>query len=293
MAIEHPDMSDGAIAATIGVARQLISRWRAPLRKAAATAASEKVADEVDEKQFAALQPSASQPATSGNAIERQRLLDLAPDQQMETLIDKILRGSAPRAAALAVGVSSHKFTKRMETDEKFQDLVLRAAHEAESSVAQNLYRMAIGNSPQAAQSAIAWLEKRLPESWGREPVHIEVSVEGGIDVNHILSSPDRIKAVNAFESAMQQAEVAQLPAHQVGDIIDLDPIEVRDPVVPALPQDDLMRVPDKLEVAPRMNRPGQGDPSKLGRTREIVVDGIRTLVVDEPAAGSDDRPPF
>src|SRR2546428_8879274 len=101
MAIEHPEMSDGAIAATLGVSRQLVSRWRKPVRKAAATESSEMVADENGETQFPGPAASAPQPATPGNAPERQRLLDLASDdQQLEGLIDKVLRGSAPRAAA-------------------------------------------------------------------------------------------------------------------------------------------------------------------------------------------------
>jgi hypothetical protein len=87
-------------------------------------------------------------------------------DEQLAVMLDKILRGSAPRAAGIAVGITSQQFGKRMETDSKFRDLVLRAAHEAEASVAQNLYRLATGNSPQAAQSAIAWLNARVPDDW-------------------------------------------------------------------------------------------------------------------------------
>src|SRR3989442_5353828 len=69
MAIEQPEMSDGAIAATLQVSRQLVSRWRKPLRKAAATASAERVAGENDEAQFLREPPTAPQPATPGNAL--------------------------------------------------------------------------------------------------------------------------------------------------------------------------------------------------------------------------------
>jgi hypothetical protein len=283
MAIEHPEMSDGAIAATIGVARQLISRWRAPLRKAAATAASEKVADENGETQFIASDASAPQPATSGNAIERQRLLDLAPDQQMEVLIDKVLRGSAPRAAAISVGITSKQFSTRLENDPKFRDLVLRAAHEAESSVAENLYVQAIGRSPQSVQAAIAWLEKRHPELWGREAQRIEIEVSGGVDVSHILSDPRRILEVNAHEAKMQALEDEAIDA------------EFRD--LP--PHDDAPPLPDVVldESGPnptRVNRaPGAQSVPETRPDRIVKVFGVDTLIGDERSPEDRDaRPP-
>jgi hypothetical protein len=282
MAIEHPEMSDGAIAATIGIARQLVSRWRKPLRVAAATAASQKVADENGETQFAAKDPSAPQPATSGNATtpERQRLLDLASDdQQLEVMIDKILRGSAPRAAAIAVGISGHQFLKRMESDVPFRDLVLQAAHQAESSVAENLYRAATGVSPQNVQAAIAWLEKRHPELWGREAQRIEIELTGAVDVNHILSDPRLIEEASRHEAILQQiedgtyieGEFRELPAF--GD-------------VPTLPEVEFDSGPNPTPV----NRAQDSTP-EMRPNRIIKVSGVDTLIGDEigPSSSNSD----
>jgi hypothetical protein len=174
--------------------------------------------------QSTAFDATTTKPATQSNATvapERQRLMDLVgEDLQMAVLVDKILRGSAPRAAAISVGITSKQFTNRMESDPKFRDLVLQAAHQAEGSVSENLYRAATGNSPQNVQAAIAWLEKRHPELWGRETQRIELEVSGGVDVNHILSDPRLIEEVSRHEALMQQiedgvieGEFRQLPA--------------------------------------------------------------------------------
>jgi hypothetical protein len=250
------------------------------------------VADENGETQFPGPAASAPQPATPGNAPERQRLLDLASDdQQLEVLIDKVLRGSAPRAAAVAVGMSGKVFARRMESDGKFRNLVLRASHEAESSVAQNLYRLATGNSPQAAQSAISWLEKRLPEAWGREPQRVEIEVSGGIDVMAILASPRLIELENAMESERQRLESGLSLPEPKGDIIEG---ELAEHAPEPFADDETMHVREsRVEVeAPRRNRPGMPNPSVRGHRRAIRVDGIRTEVQDERTDG-DDRPPF
>lgn len=296
MAIEHPEMSDGAIAATLGVSRQLVSRWRAPVRKAAATEVSESVADEENVEGFAAGQPSAPQPAPPGNALVL-ALRELDDADQVAVMIDKILRGSAPRAAGIAVGISGKVFARRMETDATFRDLVLRAAHEAESSVAQNLYRLATGASPQAAQSAIAWLEKRM-DDWRPGAQRIEVEVSGHVDVAAILASPHLIELENALEAERQRIEDGlSLPA-PVGDIIEGELVESRvpaDDVRPKLPDDETMYLREsreEVEVGPRRNRPDMPDPTLRGRTRLIMVDGIRTEVQDR-RADRDDRPPF
>jgi hypothetical protein len=255
-------MSDGAIAGEIGISRQLVSRWRKPFRQPDATDTGETIADANGEKQFAASQASTTPPATSGNAIERQRLMDLAgEDEQLEVLVDKILRGSAPRAAATAVGIEGRAFSKRMETDSRFRDLVLRAAHEAESSVAQNLYRLATGSSPQAAQSAIAWLNARVPDDWSPNRQKIDVEVTGGIDVRAMLASPraqEWIEAVSRLEAELQRGEDApKLPGH--GDVIEGEVIEPRDEVRAVLPDDEATRVRGvPTQIAPRTNRPGQ-----------------------------------
>ena len=279
MFLSYPDMSDGAIAGEIGVSRQLVSRWRKPFRKPPATDQGETVADADGQTRFAASQANAPQPATSGNAIERQRLMDLASeDQQLEVLVDKILRGSAPRAAAIAVGIEGRAFSKRMEADSRFRGLVLRAAHEAESSVAQNLYRLATGSSPQAAQSAIAWLEKRM-EDWRPGAQRIEIDVQAGIDVRAIMSGPhaaEWIERVNELEMLMQQAE---LPAH--GDVIEGEIVE-RVESRPELPDEEVTRVREDPIFEHRRNRPGMSG-SGTPRFRQG----------DELAPGDDDRPAF
>src|SRR5438105_296059 len=232
IAFAQGEESDAAIAARLGVTRQRIQTLHAQYRERtkqqnlnSTNRGGNGPADtSLQEKQFAAGHVSAPQPAAPVNAttIERQRLMELAgEDQLLEVLVDKVLRGSAPRAAAIAVGMSGKVFSKRMESDEKFRDLVLRAAHEAESSVAQNLYRMATGNSPQAAQSAIAWLNARVPDDWSPTRQKIEVEVSGQVDVMHILSSPRLIELENQLEAERQQLEDRlSLPA-PVGEIIE------------------------------------------------------------------------
>lgn len=235
--LEHPEMSHGAIAAEVGVSRQRVSKLLGDLRRPVATGSDVTVADQDHEKQVAALSRSGPQLATVSNALERQRLLDLAGNEQLEVLIDKVLRGSAPRAAAIAVGIESREFTRRMERDEHFRSLVLRAAHEAESSVAQNLYRLGTGMSPQAAQSAIAWLEKRM-EDWRPNAQRIEVEVSRGVDVNYILANPKLIELENELEAARQVAEEAALrglPAPK-SQVIAAELVQL-----PKDPQDDLM----------------------------------------------------
>ncbi len=155
-----------------------------------------------------------------------------------------------------------------MERDEKFRELVLRAAHQAEGSVAEALYTQAIGRSPQSVQAAIAWLEKRMPEVWGREATKIELEVSGGVDVNHILSDPRLIEEVSRHEALMQQiedgvieGEFRQLPV--LGE-------------VPPLPEVELDSGPNPV----RANRP-VSDQGRVRPMREIVVNGVRTLVSD------------
>jgi len=281
MFFTHPDMSDGAIAATLNVSRQLVSRWHAPVRKAAATESSEKVADEDHRNEFVGGPPGAAQLATPGTVLERQRLVDLADeDEQLAVMLDKILRGSAPRAAAIAVGITSHQFGKRMESDALFRDLVLRAAHEAESSVAQNLYRAATGNSPQNVQAALGWLEKRHPELWGREAQRIEIELTGAVDVNHILSSPALIAEANAHEARLQQIEDEAIE----GEFRELPAFDA-----PPLPNVVLDENPIRVNRVPGQ----QGLQQRVRPMREIVVNGVRTLVSDERGPGGDNRPPF
>jgi hypothetical protein len=282
MAIEHPEMSDGAIAATIGIARQLVSRWRKPLRVAAATAASQKVADDNGETQSVAKDSSAPQPATSGNATtpERQRLLDLASDdQQLEVMIDKILRGSAPRAAAVSVGITSKQFSTRLENDLAFRDLVLRAAHQAEGGVAEALYTQAIGRSPQSVQAAIAWLEKRHPELWGREAQRIEIELTGAVDVNHILSDPRLIAEANRHEAMLQALEDGETVDAEFRELPAFDA-----PPLPDVVLDDCGPNPTRVNRAPGQRDPQQG----MRPTRIIKVSGVDTLVGDEIGPSSD-----
>jgi hypothetical protein len=202
-------------------------------------------------------------------------------------MIDKILRGSAPRAAAIAVGISGHQFLKRMESDVPFRDLVLQAAHQAESSVAENLYRAATGVSPQNVQAAIAWLEKRHPELWGREAQRIEIELTGAVDMNHILSDPRLIEEVSRHEGRMQQledaidAEFHELPSH--------DEMLVTSHDAPPLPDVTIDESGPQPVRAPRpVSEQG------MRPMREIVVNGVRTLVGDERSPEErDDRPPF
>jgi hypothetical protein len=287
--------SHAAIAARIGVSRQrvdVIIKELEKFAKANATrseiasdgendAATESTMGGLHETQLHGLHPSDLGPARSGIATERQRLLDLAPDQQMETLIHKVLRGSAPRAAAIAVGITSKQFSTRLERDEKFRDLVLRAAHEAEGSVAENLYAQATGRSPQNVQAAIAWLEKRMPEAWGREAQRIEIELTGAVDVNHILSNPKLIEEVSRHEARMQQledeaidAEFRELPSHDE---------------VPPLPEVELDSGPNPT----RVNRPKDAIP-ETRPDRIVKVFGVNTLIGDERSPEDRNaRPPF
>jgi len=139
---------------------------------------------------------------------------------------------------------------------------------------------MAVGNSPQAAQSAIAWLEKRMPEVWGREATRIEVELTGAVDVNHILSDPRLILEANRHEAMLQQleddaidAEFRELPAHDA-------------PPPPDVVLDVSGPNPTRVNRVP----PQQG----MRPMREIVVNGVRTLVGDERSPEDRDaRPPF
>jgi hypothetical protein len=258
-----------------------------------ATDSTKASADELQGNSFPALYPGTTRVAMPANALERQRLLDLAPDQQIEVMIEKVLKGSAPRAAAIAVGITSKQFSTRMESDPKFRDLVLRASSQAEGSVAENLYTQATGRSPQSVQAAIAWLEKRHPDLWGREAMRVEIEHSGQVDVNHILADPRRIIEVNRHEAELQRledeatdAEYRELPAHDA---------------VPPLPtnNDDSGPVPIRVEdslrssvnrVPERVPDPAPGQQQGI-RQREIMVNGVRTLVGDERSR--EDRPPF
>jgi hypothetical protein len=248
---------------------------------ASATDFTEASADELHRKSFVGLDLSAPQPALSGNALERQRLVDLAPDDQLATMIDKILRGSAPRAAAIAVGITSHQFGKRMESDATFKGLVLRAAHEAESSVAQNLYRMAVGNSPQAAQSAIAWLNARVPDDWSPNRQKINIEVSGRVDVTRILSDERLIELESELEARRQQiedgvieGEFRQLPSHDE---------------VPPLPEGEFDHSgPTPIDVRPWTPVSKQAQGGDFRPTQFRKVDGIETEVVDERGPSSD-----
>jgi hypothetical protein len=228
------------------------------------------------------LHPSDQGPARGGIATtERQRLIDLAGDEQLAVMIDKILRGSAPRAAGIAVGITSHQFGKRLESDALFRDLVLRAAHEAESSVAQNLYRAATGNSPQNVQAALGWLEKRHPELWGREAQRIEIELTGAVDVNHILSNPKLIEEVSRHEARMQQLEDEAIDA-------EFRELPSRDEV-PPLPEVELDSGPNPT----RVNRPKDAIP-ETRPDRIIKVFGVNTLIGDERSPEDRDaRPPL
>jgi hypothetical protein len=276
--------------------------------------------DVLHENQFPARPASAGQFATSGSALGGDRLAMGAslvffmiewPDwaeapeviaarspksldaDRLQALVTYRMNATSQAGSFKAVGIDTEVGNDMYRRDRELRRVLDWAAGLAEVRIASNMLRLATGVGPQAAQAATLIAERQL--GWTKENVlRIEGDIEHHIDMTAILSDPARIRAVNEFERAMQEAEAAQLPAHQVGDIIDLEPIEVRDPVVPELPRDDFTRVPDKLEIAPRTNRPGQGDPSKLGRTREVVVDGIRTLMVDERSPEErDERPPF
>ncbi len=314
LAFVRDEESDGAIAGRLGVSRQRIQtlhrlyraktgQQKPEISEAAkidgATDSTGDVAPQWRGNQFAGPDPRAPQAATADNApVVVLALRELAGDEErVGIMLDKVLRGSAPRAAAIAVGIEGHAFSKRMETDSRFRELVLRAAHEAESSVAQNLYRLATGNSPQSAQAAIAWLEKRHPEIWGREPQRIEVEVSGSVDVAHILSDPRLIELENEAEARRQQIESGQiiegdfreLPAHDEPRVE--GSLRSSAAEAPPFPQDDLMSArPLTIEPQRRTNRPGQGDPDNRGHVHEIMVDGIKTLVVDERAP-DDERP--
>jgi hypothetical protein len=226
-------------------------------------------------------------------APERQRLLDLAPDQQMEVLIEKVLKGSAPRAAAISVGITSKQFSTRMENDPEFRNLVFRSAHQAEGSVAENLYAQATGRSPQNVQAAIAWLEKRMPEVWGREAQRLEIEVTGAVDVNHILSDPRLILEVNRHEAELQRleddaidAEFRQLPSH--------DEMLVTSHHAPPLPDsfDENPSGPLQAHFTPPVK--DSIPEMRPNRNRIIKVSGVDTLIGDERSPKDrDDRPHF
>lgn len=154
-------------------------------------------------------------------------------------MLDNVVMGAAPRAAALMSGMAPSTYHYRMEHDKDFAALVHAAQADAEAPLAQNLHRLGLGNGPQASASALAWLERRSADWQRRDRVEHDIHVEERIDINHILSSPELIAAASAWETAMQAAEDAAeappLSAHIVeGDVVEGELIGT---VVPELPR--------------------------------------------------------
>jgi hypothetical protein len=329
--------SDATVASEVGVSRQRVSLLRQQWKNATASKSEsengsetasaiengQSTVDVLHENQFPARPASAAQFATSGSALGGDRLAMGAslvffmvewPDwaeapeviaarfpksldaDRLQALVTYRMNATSRAGSFKAVGIDTEVGADMYQRDRELRRVLDWAAGLAEVRIASNMLRLATGVGPQAAQAATLIAERQL--GWTKENVlRIEGDLEHHIDMTAILSDPVRIRAVNQFERAMQEAEAAQLPVHEnviEGEVIDLEAIEPRvEELRPKLPDDEMTRAREPIEVRPRMNRPGQGDPSKLGRTREVLVDGIRTLMVDERAPGDDKRPPF
>jgi hypothetical protein len=310
MFFTHPDMSDGAVAATLNVSRQLVSRWHAPVRKAAATESSEKVADE----QFDGGSTSTAQPAPPGTAsrIDSQPgtlvLFTIAMPEHLEAALPDIVKrhpsltiervrdlaiarlNSNSRAGSWkSIGVSS-EIGAEMVREDRFVRLVFEWAEGVnELRLAANATRIATSLSPNAVQALSFILERQHSEGWARENVlriEDDLSIAVGLErARHILSDPRLIALENEMEMRRQmiedeaiEGEFRELPSHDE---------------VPPLRNVEL---DDSVPNQPRANRvPGQQGLQQGGfrPTQHRKVDGIETEFVDQRAPGGDDRPPF
>jgi hypothetical protein len=328
--------SDAQIASELSISRQRVSILRKAFREATATSSSETVADKSRSQPSTPAQSGGQSQATPHSgpsqspyvgfplASESGALLLFVIEmpEHIAAMVDGVakrhyltadrvrdlaiarLNGTSRAGSWKSIGVSPDVGRGALNKDRELQRIMEWAEGVSELRLAANATRIATSLSPNAV-AALSFVLERQHEGWQRESVlRIEGEIEHKFDMSAMLRDPAQIARVSELEALLQNAEPAQLPAHE-GEIIDGELVEPApvgeiiegtprvDAVRPEFPEDDGIQKREPIEVLPRTNRPGQGDPTKRGHTREIVVDGIRTLVVDERAPGGDDRPPF
>ena len=204
---------------------------------------------------------------------------------RLQALVTYRMNATSQAGSFKAIGIDAVVGTDMYRRDRELRRVLDWAAGLAEVRIASNMLRLATGVGPQAAQAATLIAERQL--GWTKENVlRIEGDIEHHIDVNHILSDPRLIAETNRHEAFLQaledgeivEGEYRQLPAS--GDV----------PPVPVVLLDD------SGPNSTRVDRvPGQQDPQQGVRPmREIVVNGVRTLVGDERSPEDRDaRPPF
>jgi hypothetical protein len=317
------EMTDEAIAAEVAshfnrvYRRQSVQKVLGPKRKRKAPFSKTTQPRQNGETQFAGASTSAVQPAAATQVIGPDRLALGAAFQlvvvewpawadapeaiasrhseldvdRLQALVTYRMNATSKAGAWKAVGIDPETGGDMYRRDKALRRVLDWAVGLSEVKIAANMLRLASGNGPQAAQAATLVAERQL--GWSKEStLHIEGQIREQIDVQHMLANPRWIELMSEAEAIAQGA----LPAHQA-DVIDAEVIKVRpDENRPPLPNDEGMTkhepvVFEQPEPVRRMNRPGQTS-AEPGRTRTIIVDGIKTLVVDERADG-DDRPAF
>src|SRR5438094_10103419 len=223
MHITHPEMSDQAMAAELGVSRQRVSTIRRPLRKAAATAKAAEATIEKPAEQFAALPLRGPQPASSQLPLVEvewptwaepadviaARLND--PRQpfdadRLQALVTYRMNAVSAAGGWKAVGIDIETGAEWYRRDKPLRRLIDWAVGLVELRIAASMLRLASGVGPQAAQAATLIAERQL--GWTKEStLHIEGDVRQQVDVRAILMSPESIELASALEARLQQEE--------------------------------------------------------------------------------------
>jgi hypothetical protein len=142
-------------------------------------------------------------------------------EEMVANLLDAVLRGINIRIACDAVGLNERTYYHWIENRPDFAALVAIAEGKYGSQVEEKLFL--IGMRDDNVLALIAAANNKLRKyGWGKDTrTDINIRLEGGVDVTHILSDPSRILEANRHEAELQRledeavdADFRELPAH-------------------------------------------------------------------------------
>lgn len=138
-------------------------------------------------------------------------------------ILDGIRRGGSIRIICDAVNLNERTYFHWVEQRPDFKALTRMANAQTLQDAETALYRIGIDQDNVLALIAIM-NNKGREYGWGKgESIDVNLSIGGGINVQHILLSPEAIEAASRLEAATQQEE--------------MDVIEGQFQEVPALPE--------------------------------------------------------
>src|SRR5205823_5455099 len=157
------DQNDTAIAATIGVSRQLVSRWHARWRATRASASATDIAygaeiETVEMRLEDLYRGRPKEPATAGSRWYKPGRREV----QITAITESLARGSSRTAAFAAAGVPKSTAWGWLQTDAAFREAVERAEAEMVRAVSGRIYDIAMTGPPNVAWVSGMTLLERL-----------------------------------------------------------------------------------------------------------------------------------